>query len=77
MQYSKFAASKQQLHLSCILDFEQKTGYMEIQEVYKIDEDSETISTGTYGHWDSMKALKIYEPSILKRRSNFYGHEFK
>ena len=46
-------------------------------DVYKIDEKSKHILQEKYGIWDAKKGMKVFEPSILKRRANFHGHQFK
>ena len=50
---------------------------MFIQDIYKLDESLETIYIEKYGQWDAIRGITIFEHSILKRRSNFHGHELK
>ena len=50
---------------------------MSIQDVYKTDEHSKMIHVEDYGQWEVKKGMKVFEPNIFKRRSNFHGHEFK
>ena len=54
-----------------------ETGRILVNDVYKITEDYESILQEKYGIWDPLKGMKVFEPSILKRRANFHGHEFK
>ena len=48
-----------------------------IQDVYKMDKNSKSILTERYGTWDQKKGLKVFEPDIYKRRSNFNGFQLK
>ena len=48
-----------------------------IQDIYKMDEDSEMHYTARYGVWDSKRGISVFETSISKRRSDLQGHEFK
>ena len=52
-------------------------GNLQIRDVYKISKDSEIILQEKYGVWTPFKGMKIFEPDILKRRSNFHGHQLK
>ena len=54
-----------------------ETGNLQISDVYKISKDSELILQGKYGVWIPFKGMKTFEPNILKRRSNFHGHQLK
>ena len=60
-----------------VVDSVIETGRIEVNDIYKITEDSENILHGKYGIWDPSKGMKVFEPSILKRRANFHGHQFK
>ena len=55
----------------------QTTGQIQIKDVYKIDETSRTIHLEDYGHWDPKKGMAIFQQNMMKRRSNFHGHNFK
>ena len=65
------------LHTILTIDNEQNTGLLSIRDIYKIDERLEMIYKEKYGQWDVKKGLKVYQPSIFRRRSNFHGHEFR
>lgn len=48
-----------------------------IRDIYKIDENSKEIATVNYGVWTPNKGLRIVEPNVWIRRSNFKGHQLR
>ena len=49
-----------------------------IQDVYKIDERGENITTAFYGHFDTANGiLNLTEPNLWKRRGNLQLHTIK
>ena len=49
-----------------------------IQDVYKIDERGENITTAFYGHFDPANGiLNLTEPNLWKRRGNLQQYTIK
>ena len=48
-----------------------------IYDIYKIDENSETVETRKFAVWNPFQGLSIAEENIWKRRSNLKGHHLR
>ena len=59
------------------LELGESTERIEINEIYKIEEESHKICHAAYGQWEPSNGLKLFEPSLTKRRSNFHNHRLK
>ena len=48
-----------------------------IYDIYKIDENSQTVETRKFAVWNPFQGLSITEDNIWKRRSNLKGHHLR
>ena len=57
---------------------EERDRKISIQDVYKIDERGENITTAFYGHFDPANGiLNLTEPNLWKRRGNLEMYTIK
>ena len=50
---------------------------IEIEDIYKIEEQKEEILHADYGLWNTFNGMVTYEANIFHRRSNFQGHTIR
>ena len=64
---------KRKMFYPFFLELQGEKGKITIQELYKIDTQSETVLDMKYGEWIPKKGITVFESNVFKRRSNFHG----
>ena len=50
---------------------------MSVQDVYKIDKDSQKLDNVEYGQWNRRDGMQVQKENIWMRRANMKGHQLK
>ena len=50
---------------------------MSVQDVYKIDKDSQKIDNVEYGLWNRRDGMQVQKENTWTRRANMKGHQLK
>ena len=48
-----------------------------VQDIYKIDKDSQKIDNVEYGRWNRRDGMQVERENIWMRRANMKGHQLK